>query len=249
MKKIIIANFKMNTTPSEMKGYSMTLATKTANTKNQIIVCPPFTHLSTAKQFLDGSKVTLGAQNVSDAEKGAYTGEISASMLKDLGVEYVIIGHSERRGKFKETDRLINRKIKTALSFGLKVILCVGEDMVTRGAKQAVPFVKKQLDDALKGIYENELEGIVVAYEPIWAIGTGKSATLKDIEKMTVAIRKEISNLYSEKAGESINVVYGGSIDLNNYKKIISLPCINGVLIGGASLNVDNFSLIARENY
>ncbi len=239
----------MNTTPSEMKGYSMTLATKTANTKNQIIVCPPFTHLSTAKQFLDGSKVTLGAQNVSDAEKGAYTGEISASMLKDLGVEYVIIGHSERRGKFKETDRLINRKIKTALSFGLKVILCVGEDMVTRGAKQAVPFVKKQLDDALKGIYENELEGIVVAYEPIWAIGTGKSATLKDIEKMTVAIRKEISNLYSEKAGESINVVYGGSIDLNNYKKIISLPCINGVLIGGASLNVDNFSLIARENY
>lgn len=249
MKKIIIANFKMNTTPSEMKGYSMTLATKTVNTKNQIIVCPPFTHLAIAKQFLDGSKITLGAQNVSDAEKGTYTGEISASMLKDLGVEYVIIGHSERRSRFKETDKMVNRKIKTALSCGLKVILCIGEDLTTRSARQAGQFVRKQLNDALKGIYENEFEGIIVAYEPIWAIGTGKSATLKDIEKMTALLRKEVAGLYSEKAGEKINIVYGGSIDLNNYKKIISLPCINGALIGGASLDVDNFSLIARENY
>ena len=222
MKKIIIANFKMNTTPSEMKGYSMTLATKTANTKNQIIVCPPFTHLSIAKQFLDG---------------------------RDLGVEYVIIGHSERRSRFKETDRMINRKIKTALSCGLKVILCIGEDLATRGAKQAGAFVRKQLDDALKGIYENELEGVIIAYEPIWAIGTGKTAQVKDIQKMVELIRKEIGYLYSEKSGEQINVVYGGSIDIKNYKKIISLPCLNGALIGGASLNVDNFAVIARENY
>ena len=249
MKKIIISNFKMNTTPSEMKTYSMALATKTSESKNQIIVCPPFTHLCVAKQFLDGSKVSLGAQNVSSEEKGAFTGEVSASMLKDSGVEYVIVGHSERRTKFKETDRLVNKKIKTALANGLKVILCIGEDLASRQAKQACAVVKKELDDALKGIYENELEGVIIAYEPIWAIGTGKTATLKDIQKMVELIRKEIAYLYSDKAGQQINVVYGGSIDIQNYKKIISLACLNGALIGGASLNVDNFAVIARENY
>lgn len=247
MKKIIIANFKMNTVPSEMKGYCMQLATKTTGSKNKIIICPPYTHFCIAKQFLDGSKIEIGAQNVSDVEAGKNTGEISASMLKDAGVTYCIVGHSERRSKFKETDRLINKKIKMALSQGLKVILCIGEDKVTREAKEASQFVKKQLDDALKGIYENELESVIVAYEPIWAIGTGKTATLKDIEKMVGVLRKEIAYLYNDKT--KINIVYGGSIDINNYKKIISLPCLDGVLIGGASLDVDNFSVIARENY
>ena len=147
MKKIIISNFKMNTIPTEMKAYSMALATKTADSKNQIIVCPPYTHFAVAKQFLDGSKIVLGAQNVAEAEKGAYTGEVSASMLKDAGVEYVIIGHSERRNRFKETDKVVNKKIKTALASGLKVILCVGENLTTRQSKQATAFVKKQLDD------------------------------------------------------------------------------------------------------
>ena len=247
MKKIIISNLKMNTVPSDMKSYSMQLATKTAGSKNGIIVCMPFTHFHTAKQFLDGSKIEIGAQNVSDEEAGKNTGEISASMLKDSGVSYVIVGHSERRSKFKETDRLINKKLKMALSQGLKVILCVGEDRVTRENKGACQFVKKQLDDALKGIYENELESVIIAYEPIWAIGTGKTATLKDIEKMVCVLRKEIAYLYNDKT--KINIVYGGSIDINNYKKIISLPCLDGALIGGASLDVDNFSVIARENY
>ena len=249
MKKIIISNFKMNTVPTEMKAYSMALATKTADSKNQIIVCPPCTHFAIARQFLDGSKILLGAQNVAEAEKGAYTGEVSASMLKDSGVEYVIIGHSERRNKFKETDKVVNKKIKTALASGLKVILCVGENLTTRQSKQAATFVKKQLDDCLKGIYENELESIIIAYEPIWAIGTGKTATVKDIQSMTNTLRKEISYLYSDKAGEQVNIVYGGSVDIVNYKKILILPCLNGVLIGGASLNVDNFAVICRENY
>ncbi len=247
MKKIIISNLKMNTVPSDMKSYSMQLATKTAGSKNRIIVCMPFTHFHTAKQFLDGSKIEIGAQNVSDEEAGKNTGEISASMLKDSGVSYVIVGHSERRSKFKETDRLINKKLKMALSQGLKVILCVGEDRVTRENKGACQFVKKQLDDVLKGIYENELESVIIAYEPIWAIGTGKTATLKDIEKMVGLIRKEIAYLYNDKT--QISVVYGGSIDIKNYKKIISLPCLDGALVGGASLDVDNFSVIARENY
>ena len=247
MKKIIISNLKMNTVPSDMKSYSMQLATKTAGSKNRIIVCMPFTHFHTAKQFLDGSKIEIGAQNVSDEEAGKNTGEISASMLKDSGVSYVIVGHSERRSKFKETDRLINKKLKMALSQGLKVILCIGEDKVTREAKGACAFVKKQLDDVLKGIYENELESVIIAYEPIWAIGTGKTATLKDIEKMVGLIRKEIAYLYNDKT--RISVVYGGSIDIKNYKKIISLPCLDGALVGGASLDVDNFSVMARESY
>ena len=249
MKKIIISNFKMNTTPSEMKNYAMTLATKTKGSKNKIIICPPFTHFAVANQFFEGSKISLGAQNVSEAESGTYTGEISASMLKDSKVEYVIVGHSERRSRFKETDKLINKKIKTALANGLKVILCIGENLTTREAKEAGNFVRKQLDDALKGIYENELESLIIAYEPIWAIGTGKTAKISDIQKMVELLRKEISYLYTEKAGEKINIIYGGSIDINNYKKIISLPCLNGALIGGASLNVDNFTVISKENY
>ena len=249
MKKIIIGNFKMNTKPSEFKSYAMTLATKTKGTKNDVIVCVPYTHLETAKEILTESVVEFGAQNISEEIKGAFTGEISAEMIKDLGATYTIIGHSERRAKFRETDRLVNKKIKTALANGLKVVICVGETLQTRQNKQASAFVKKQLDDVLKGIYENELDSVVIAYEPIWAVGTGKVATPKDIQKMVELIRKEIENLYSEKAGKNINVVYGGSINLSNYKKIISIDQINGALIGGACLDVDGFSAICRENY
>lgn len=249
MKKIIIGNFKMNTKPSELKPYAMSLATKTKGTKNDIVICPPFTHLSVAREFLGGSGIEFGAQNISSEESGAFTGEISASMIKDLGATYVIIGHSERREKFKETDRLINKKIKTALANGLKVILCVGENLQTKENKQAFAFVKKQLDDDLKGIYENELDGVIIAYEPIWSIGTGKLPTSKDITKMVETIRKEIEYMYSAKAGQNINVVYGGSVKMTNYKKILALDGLNGVLVGGACLDVDSFAVMGRENY
>ncbi len=249
MKKYIVGNFKMNTKPSELKPYAMALATKAKGGVNEIVICPPFTHLSVANEFLSGSKVEFGAQNISEEESGAFTGEISAKMIKDLGASYVILGHSERRGKFKENDKTINKKIKTALANGLKVILCVGESLQTRTAKQTYQFVKKQLDDDLKGIYENELESVLIAYEPIWAIGTGKTATTKDIERMVETIRKEVEYLYSEKAGRSLAVLYGGSVNLNNYKKILSLPCLNGALIGGACLDVDSFAVIAREKF
>ncbi len=249
MKKLIIGNFKMNTTPSEFRAYAMALATKTQSSKNDIVVCPPFTHLAIAKEFLGGSKVEFGAQNISEEESGALTGEVSAKMIRDLGANYVIIGHSERRGKFKETDRLINKKIKTALANGLKVVLCVGESLQIRQNKQAGMFIRKQIDDDLKGIYENELESVIVAYEPIWAIGTGKVPTKADITKMVDVIRKEIATQYSEKAGKTIKVLYGGSINLNNYVKIISNPSVDGGLIGGACLDVDNFSIICRENF
>lgn len=249
MKKLIIGNFKMNTTPSEFKNYAMTLATKTKKSKNDIVICPPFTHLAVAKEFLNGSNVAYGAQNICEEEKGAFTGEISASMIKDLGASYVLIGHSERRAKFKETDRIINKKIKTALANGLKVVLCVGESLSVRQSKQAGSFVKKQLDDDLKGIYENELDSVVVAYEPVWAIGTGKVATIKDIEKMAEIIRKEIEFNYSIKASQNLTIIYGGSLNLKNYKKVISCDSINGALIGGASLDCDGFTQIANEIY
>ncbi len=249
MKKLIIGNFKMNTTVSEFKSYAMALATKAKGTRNTVVVCPPFTHLSAAKEIFSASKVEFGAQNISDEENGAFTGEISAKMIKDLGAEYVIIGHSERRAKFKESDKLVNKKIKTALANGLKVVLCVGESMQVRANKGAIGFVRKQLDDDLKGIYENELESVVIAYEPIWAITPGKNVTAKDIQKMTETIRKEITDLYSEKAGQKITIVYGGGVTLNNYKKLLSLEFLNGVLVGTGCLDVDSFAIIAKENY
>lgn len=249
MKKIIVGNFKMNTTPSEFKSYAMTLATKTKGVKNEVVVCPPFTHLTVAKEFLTGSAVLYGAQDLDEEERGEYTGQISAGMLKDLGTSYVIVGHSERRTKFKETDKIINKKIKTALANGLKVILCVGENLQTKTNKQASAFVRKQLEEALRGIYENELESVVVAYEPIWALGTGKSIAGKDITKMIETIRNFVGELYSEKAGNGLNVIYGGSVSLTNYKKILSNENLNGVLIGGACLDVDNFALMCKEKY
>ena len=249
MKKIIIGNFKMNTKPSEFKSYAMVLATKTKGAKNDIVVCPPYTHLGVAREFLGGSEIEYGAQNLSEEEKGAFTGEISANMIKDLGATYVIVGHSERRNKFKENDKLINKKIKTALAGGLKVILSVGESAQTREAKQACAFIKKQLDDDLKGIYENELDSVIIAYEPIWAIGTGKVPTNRDITKMVDSIRKEIEYLYSEKAGKNTKIVYGGSVNMNNFKKILENQTVNGVLVGGACLDVDTFAVMCRENF
>ena len=249
MRKILIANFKMNTTPSAFKSYAMTLATKGRHSKNEIIVCPPYTHLYMAKDMLGGTNIAYGAQNISEDEKGELTGEISACMIKDLGASYVIIGSSERRAKFKENDKTINKKIKTALANGLKVILCVGENMQAKENKQGCAFVKAQLEEDLRGIYENELEGVVIAYEPVWALNSGKNATAKEIEKIVDTIRKEVAYLYSEKAGSGVSVVYGGQVSLSNYKKLLASEKINGLLIGTACLDVDNFAIICKESY
>ena len=170
------------------------------------------------------------------------------------GAEFVLIGHSDRRGKYKETDKLINKKIKTALASGLKVVLCVGESLQTRENKQACTFVRKQIDDCLKGIYENELESVIIAYEPIWAISSDKSTekkniSNKDITRMVEVIRKEITTQYSEKAGKNIKVIYGGSVSIKNHVKILSNPAIDGAVVGGACLDVDNFSVICKESY
>ncbi len=237
----------MNTKPSEFKSYAMTVAVKTLGTKNDVVVCPPFTHLSLANEIFSGSHIDFGAQNISEENSGAYTGQISAQMIKDLNAGYVILGHLECREKFNENDKMINKKLKIALANGLRVLLCVGEDLATKESQKDFNFVNNQLAGALRGIYENELESVFVVYEPQWT--HGKEVTTKDIDNMADNIRKQVAFLYSEKSGQNLNVLYGGNVTAGNYKKILSSGKVNGVLIGSASLNVEDFVAMAKENY
>ena len=245
--KNIIANFKMNFTVDETKKYLMKLVPKVEEGKHNLILCMPATSLATANYLLDNTEISLGGQNLCDEEEGKCTGEISGAMLAGAGAKYVIVGHSERRVKFKESARSINKKIKIALKNRLKVILCVGESLAERNTLKMIESLKNQIEEALKGLYENELDNIIIAYEPIWAIGSGKVPTNKEIETSVKAIRKVISDDFSAKAGESINVVYGGSIDHKNAVIINKIKNLNGMLIGGSCLSADYFAQILRE--
>lgn len=246
MKKLIYGNFKMNTTLKDIENYTETFLPKVVNSKNEIAIFPPFTNLMFAKQKLTNSKILLGAQNVSSETSGAYTGEVSACMLKSVGVNVVIVGHSERRKIFLEKNELINKKIKEALSQGLKVVLCVGETKTERTNNKYKQVVAKQIAEGLKGLYENELKNIIVAYEPIWAIGTGMVPNAKQIEEVATAIREEISNEYSINASKNIKILYGGSVNSSNAKQFAYVTGINGLLVGGASLNTEEFAKICN---
>lgn len=247
MKKIVIANFKMNQTPLETKDYMIELVSRMKGEKTKVVVCPPFTSLAKAYSLTKKTNVTLGAQNFHQDEKGAHTGEISAAMLKGVGVEYVIVGHSERRKEFKETNAVINKKIKAALNGGLKVVFCVGENLNERNTNRTETVLKTQIEQGLSGLYENELDGIVVAYEPIWAIGTGVVATEKQISSSISTIRKIIKDLFSTKASKETLVVYGGSVSKQNSKKIMAQSVVDGVLVGGASLVAEDFFEIIKS--
>lgn len=241
MKKLIIANSKMNMVEGEAKAYFTKLVAKANLNNADVVICPTFTNLPIANFLTKESEIKLGGQNVSDEEFGAFTGEVNAEMLKSVGAEYVIVGHSERRNKFKETDRLCNKKIKVALKHGLKCIYCVGESLVEKNKQMTEAVIKKQIEDGLKGLYENELESVIIAYEPVWAIGTGVSATQKDIELGATVIRNAIAAVYSKKAGEEVQVLYGGSLNDKNFQTILSVKGIDGGLFGGISLNIDSF--------
>ncbi len=245
--KYVIANFKMNKTISETKSYLINLIPKVKRGDHNLILCIPSPSLTTAQYLLSETDIFLGAQNICDEEKGGCTGEVSGEMLKDAGADYVIVGHSERRTKFKENARSINKKIKIALKNRIKVILCVGENLAERNTLKMLESLKNQIEEALKGLYENELEHVIIAYEPIWAIGSGKTPTNKEIETSVKAIRKVIADDFSAKAGENIVVVYGGSIDNKNAALINKAKGLNGLLIGGACLDGDNFAQIIRE--
>lgn len=244
MAKIVIANFKMNKTESETKDYLISFLSKFEDYKAQLILALPYTSLSLAKFMLEGRAVAISAQNISeDDEKGA-TGEISGRMLAGSGASYVIVGHSERRTKFKENNKVINQKIKHGLKNGLSIILCVGESLADKNTMKTLATLKVQIEEALKGLYENELENIIIAYEPVWAIGSGKTPSPKDVELAVKSIRKVIEEDFSPKASEQIRVVYGGSINPKNAQKFASISGLNGILVGSASLDPNIFMQI-----
>jgi triosephosphate isomerase len=249
-KPFIAGNWKMNMTHLQAVSFMQDLEYKYNNKNNcEVAVCPPATALRSVKTIIDSDNldIKLGAQNMYYESSGAFTGEISSEMLKALGVEYVIIGHSERREYFGETNKSVNKKVNAAFNTGLKPIMCIGESLKIRESGEAEEFVLNQLEECLAGIGKENIVELTIAYEPIWAIGTGKTATSKDANDMCLVIRRKIGELYNEKISEVIRIQYGGSVKPFNISELMSMPDIDGALVGGASLEVDNF--IAIINY
>lgn len=241
MKKLIIGNFKMNQTVSETKTYFTKFVAGFKGARADVVICPSYVSLPIARFLTENSDIKIGAQTVSDEESGSHTGEVSAAMLRSVGAEYVIIGHSDRREKFKESDKLVNKKIKTSLKNGLKCIVCIGESLADKNTGKTYDVIRKQLEEDLHGLYENELDSVVIAYEPVWAIGSGNNATVKDVESAAKLIRRVICDNFSEKASRDIQLVYGGSLNEKNYQPLISAAGIDGGLFGGISLDVNAF--------
>ncbi|MBW2982494.1 triose-phosphate isomerase [Candidatus Woesearchaeota archaeon] len=248
MRKTIIAgNWKMNKTNKEAASLMNDIIFNTKNVKDvEIIVCPPYTALSDVNKIIKKTNIELGAQDVYFEEKGAFTSKISAEMLKDVGCTYVIIGHSETRQYFNETDESVNKKVKIALSYELKPIICVGETLEQREAEKTMKIIETQIKGALKDITKEQMVDVVIAYEPVWAIGTGKTATPEQAQEVHYFIRNLILNLYSPDIAESIRILYGGSVKPNNVKELMQEEDIDGGLIGGASLDAESFSKLVR---
>ena len=246
MRKTVIAgNWKMNMTPSQTKSFITELAPMVkGKDKCDIVLCVPFVDIAPAIEAAKGTNIKIGTQNVHFKESGAYTGEISAAMLKEIGVEYVIVGHSERRQYFAETDETVNLRAKAALAAGLKVILCLGELLEARQAGITEEIVSMQTKLDFAGIPEEDLKNIIIAYEPVWAIGTGLTATPEQADEACKIIRDVIAELYSEKASEEIIIQYGGSMNDANAKELLAKENVDGGLIGGASLKTDKFTAI-----
>lgn len=248
MKKYIMGNLKMNFDYQDLKKYLNELTPFLKQTKNQVVIFPSFVGLAQTKEKLKNTNIFIGAQNVSENEKGAFTGEVSAKMLKSFNVDYVLVGHSERRKHFFENDSKINQKIKLLLKYGIKPVLCVGETEKQRLQNKTNEVLTNQLIKALKGIYENELESIIVAYEPVWAIGTNKTASEKNVLEAIKHIKNVIKQNYSLTASNNLVVLYGGSLKSSNAKNFLSHKEIGGALIGGSSLKVEEFAKIILEN-
>ena len=244
-RKILIAgNWKMNKTPFEARNLSMAVAEKVKDAACGVAICVPFVDLFQAKEGIAGSKIGLGAQNVHWAESGAFTGEISAAMLASCGTEYVVIGHSERRQYFGETDETVNKRMKAALAAGLKPILCVGETESQRDANKTEEVIENQIRLDLSEIAAEDFSKVVIAYEPVWAIGTGKTATSEQAEEVCAYIRSLIAELYGKDAADATTIQYGGSMNAKNAAELLAMPDIDGGLIGGASLKPDDFAVI-----
>lgn len=246
-KTVIAGNWKMNYTPSETKKFIGELLPMIKDyNKCDIVLCVPFVDIATAVEAVKGTGIKIGAQNVHYETKGAYTGEISADMLKETGAEYVILGHSERRQYFGEVDTTVNQRLTSAVNAGLTVILCVGELLAEREEGITEEMVSMQTKIALLGITPEQMKQIIIAYEPVWAIGTGKTATTEQADEMCACIRKVIAGKYGNEIAEATTIQYGGSMNAGNADELLSKYHVDGGLIGGASLKVADFTEIVK---
>ena len=245
-RKVIAGNWKMNMLPNEAIKFIEELTPLVKDTKNEVILCVPYTDLFYALLTAQNTNIKIGAQNMHFEESGAFTGEVSGKMLKSINVEYVIIGHSERRQYFNETDETVNKKIKSAFKFGLKPIVCVGETLEQREEGKTVDIITNQTKLALEGLTNEQIENTIIAYEPIWAIGTGKTATKEDANDSIKAIRNKISTIYGQNVADRVIIQYGGSVKSTNAKELFTMSDIDGGLVGGASLKADEFSKIVN---
>lgn len=245
-KPIIAGNWKMHKTAKEAAQLIIELRDKVKDAKCEVVVCPPFTSLAQVKTLLEDTNIKVGAQNMHYEESGAYTGEVSPLMLKEIGVEYVILGHSERRQYFKEDDELINKKIRAAFAYDLIPILCVGETLEEREQGKTYDIIKNQIEKDLCRIDSFKVEKMIIAYEPIWAIGTGKTATAEDANDVIKFIRDTVKNLYDENTGDKMRIQYGGSVKASTIKEQMEQSDIDGALVGGASLKAEEFAAIVN---
>ncbi len=245
-KAVIAGNWKMNKIPAEAKVLIEEIAPLVKNAVCDVVVCVPYVDLCTALETTKGTNIHVGAENCHWEPSGAYTGEISAPMLKAMGVEYVIIGHSERRTYFGETDVTVNKRVRAALDNGLKVILCVGEYLEQREQGITAELVAMQVKIALGGVSAEELKNIIIAYEPVWAIGTGLTATADQAEEVCAQIRATLASLYCEDCANAVTIQYGGSMNAKNAKELLSKENVDGGLIGGASLKAPDFAAIVE---
>ena len=245
-KKIVAGNWKMNENLQEgiILAKEINTALEADKPNCGVVICTPFIHLASVVQVLNKSLVSLGAENCADKEKGAYTGEVSAAMVKSTGAEYVILGHSERRQYYNETPEILKEKVRLALDNGLKVIFCCGETLEEREAEKQNAIVKAELENSVFNLSSTDWENIILAYEPIWAIGTGKTATSDQAEEMLAYIRSIVAEKYGREAADDTTILYGGSCNPGNAAELFSKPDIDGGLIGGASLKISDFKAI-----
>lgn len=242
---LIAGNWKMNKTPKEAVELINLLKPLVQSAVAEIVVCPTFVALSDVLKVVQDSNIKVGAQNMHHQDNGAYTGEISPVSLKSMNIEYVILGHSERRQYFRESNEEINKKLAAALKNGLKPILCVGETLDEREKGITFDIIAEQVNKCLAGLQQHNLEALVVAYEPVWAIGTGKTATKEDANEVIGFIRQQLKEVLNEKLSLNTRILYGGSVKSSNIKELMEMPEIDGALVGGASLNAEEFAKIA----
>ena len=248
MRQTVVAgNWKMNKTPAETTALINELKPLVAGSNNKCIVCVPYTNLANALEAVKGTEIGVGAQNMYFEESGAYTGEIAPSMLTEMGVKYVIIGHSERRQYFNETDETVNKKVLKAFEHGLTPIICVGESLEQREQGITFELVALQTKIALLGLTEDQVKKCIIAYEPIWAIGTGKTATSEQAQEVCAKIRETVASVYGDAAAEEIIIQYGGSVNAANSAELFAKADIDGGLVGGASLKANDFSVIVNS--